>query len=107
MKDRLPILIFSMLLLIAVSYVQVFQKLMAGSNFSVELINDTHDDAEENTQKTTEENTRETDQDEDPFRLNESIIIFLVKHRAGSKNANYSIGYLGYYPEIVSPPPQT
>ncbi len=106
MKDRISLLIFSTLLLIAVSYVQVFQKIMVDNNFSVVLIHDTNDDAEENTQKTAEENTRETDQDEDPFSINEAIIISSGSARFNLKNANYSFGQLGYYPEIVSPPPQ-
>jgi hypothetical protein len=106
MKDRLSILIFSMLLLMAVSYVQVFQKLLIDNRFSVELLNVANDDAEENTQKTSEENARETDLDEDPFRLVEMMILAIGNLRGNSKIENYSFGHLGYFPEIVSPPPQ-
>lgn len=90
----------------SVSYVQVFQKLVNDKPFSVEVFNNANDDAEENTQKTSEENARETDQDEDPFRINEAIIISSASTLFNLKNANYSFGQLGYYPEIVSPPPQ-
>ncbi len=90
----------------AVSYVQVFQKLVNDKPFYVEVINNANDDAEENTQKTSEENARETDQDEDPLSINEAIIISSGNALFNLKNANYSFGLLGYYPEIVSPPPQ-
>lgn len=106
MKDRLSILIFSTLLLMAVSYGQVIQKLMVDNNFSKEFVNDVNDDAEENTQKTSEENSRESDLDEDPFSINDDVLVSLNRSHLNLKNTNYSFGQFGYYPEIVSPPPQ-
>ncbi len=90
----------------SVSYIQVVQKFMVDHPFSIEVVNNVNDDAEENTQKTSEENSRETDQDEDPFSINDAIIISSGSSPFNLKNANYSFGQLGYYPEIVSPPPQ-
>jgi hypothetical protein len=104
MKDRISILFLSALLLMAVSYVQVFQKILDDPRFSVQLM--VNDDAEENTEKSAEENARETDQDEDPFRLAEIITIHSSNSLVNALNENYSFGHLGYYPEIVSPPPQ-
>jgi hypothetical protein len=106
MKNRLSIVFLSTLLLMAVTYVQVVQKFIVDHHFSTELINNVNDDAEENTQKTSEENSRETDQDEDPFSVNEAIMISSVSSGFNLKDVNYSFGQLGYYPEIVSPPPQ-
>jgi hypothetical protein len=106
MKNRLYILLLNTLLLIAVCYVQVLQKFMVDHPFSIEFVHDVNDDAEENTQKTSEENSRETDLDEDPFSINEAMIISSGQFRVSSKSVNYSFGQPGYYPEIVSPPPQ-
>jgi hypothetical protein len=106
MKNGLSILFLSIVLLMAVSYAQVVQKLLVEHRFSAELVKNVNDDAEESTQKTSEENARETDQDEDPFSINEVIIISSGSCPFNLKNPNYSFGQLGYYPEIVSPPPQ-
>jgi hypothetical protein len=106
MKDRISILFLSVLLLMAVSYVQVFQKILDKNRFSVEVIHDANEAAEEGAEKTGEENARETDQDEDPFRLVEMMMIASRNPVTNSKNENYSFGQLGFYPEIVSPPPQ-
>lgn len=105
MKGRITILFLSLLLLLAVGYAQVVQKLMADHHFSVNIINDVNDEAEENNQEASEE-SRETDQDEDPFSINDAMIISSGSSTVNLKNANYSLGQVGYYPEIVSPPPQ-
>lgn len=104
MKDRLSILFLSVLLLIAVSYVQIFHK-MSDENIRVEAAIDLNADAEEKAEKTSEENSRETDQDEDSLKL-EIIALLAVNPHAATKNVNYSFGLLKHYREIVSPPPQ-
>lgn len=106
MKDRISILFLSVLLLLAVSYVQVFQKFIDDHRFSVEVIHDANDAAEEGAEKTAEENARESDQDEDPFRLVEMMMIASGNPFTNSMIGNYSFGQLSFYPEIVSPPPQ-
>lgn len=105
MKDRVSILFLSALLLMAVCYVQVFHKISNHKSFLVEVSGEVNDNAEEG-EKSTEENSRETDQDEDPFNLGEMPMIASANSLLESKNENYSFGLLGYYPEIVSPPPQ-
>jgi hypothetical protein len=105
MKDRVSILLLSLLLLLAVSYVQIFHK-MSDEITRVEAAADLNTDAEEGAEKTSEENSRETDQDEDSFKLVEITSLSVVNSHAGSRNANYSYGLLTHYPEIVSPPPQ-
>jgi hypothetical protein len=106
MKRRVSILFLSTLLLLSGSFLQVIQKLMDDNHYTIELVNDGNDDAEENTQKTSEENARETDLDEDPFSIDESIVISSDGSLFSLKNADYSFGQVGYFPEIVSPPPQ-
>jgi hypothetical protein len=105
MKDRVSILLLSTLLLMAVSYVQVFHK-MLNENIKVEIVANVNTDAEEGAEKTSEENARETDQDEDSFKLVELIAMSAVNSLSDSRNENYSFGLLTHYPEIVSPPPQ-
>jgi hypothetical protein len=105
MKDRVSILFLSFLLLMTVSYVQIFHK-MSDENIRVEAAIDLNADAEEGAEKTSEENSRETDQDEDPLKLVEIIALLAVNPHAGTKNVNYSFGLLKHYREIVSPPPQ-
>jgi hypothetical protein len=105
MKDRVSILFLSVLLLMAVSYVQIFHKI-SDENIRVEAATDLNTDAEEGAEKTSEENSRETDQDEDSFKLVEIIGLSAINSNAGSKNVHYSYGLLTHYPEIVSPPPQ-
>lgn len=105
MKDRVSILLLSVLLLMAVSYVQIFHK-MSDENIHVETTTDLNSDAGEGEEKTSEENSRETDQDEDSFKLVEIIALSAANSHAGYRNLNYSFGLLTHYPEIVSPPPQ-
>ncbi len=105
MIDRNFIFLLSTLLLIAVSYVQVFHKISNQQSLLVEFNDDFSDNAEEG-EKSTEENARETDQDEDPFNLAEMTMLASSNYLAPSKNENYFFGHFGYYPEIVSPPPQ-
>jgi len=105
MKDRVSILFLSSILLMAVSYVQIFHN-MSEENIRVEAAIDLNADAEEGAEKTSEENSRETDQDEDPLKLVEIIALLAVNPHACTKNVNYSFGLLKHYREIVSPPPQ-
>jgi hypothetical protein len=106
MKERISILFLSALLLIAVSYAQVFHEILNDQYFSVKVSIDPNADAEEGSEKSNEENTRETDQDEDPFNLGEMMMTSAVNSLVENKNENYSFGLWGFYPEIVSPPPQ-
>lgn len=106
MKDRVTIIILSAFLLLAVSYVQVVHKMLNDSRFLVETPSEVNNDAEEGMEKSTEENNRETDQDEDPFNLDGIIILSTESDLSSSKKESYSFGLLGFYPEIVSPPPQ-
>ena len=106
MKDRISMLVLSTLLLLAVSYVQVFQKISNADRSSLVIANDANDDAEQSTDKSSEENSRETDQDEDPFKVSEIVILSPRELISPSNSEGYSFGLLGYYPEIVSPPPQ-
>jgi hypothetical protein len=106
MKDRSSILLLSVLLLIAVSYKQVFYKILNDQRFLIPVSVDMNGDAEEGLENSTEENTREADQDEDPFGLGEMMMVSFESAAVNSKFLNYSIALLGYYPEIVSPPPQ-
>jgi hypothetical protein len=106
MKDRIYILLLSALLLGAVSYVQVFQKIVGGRYSCMQVINDASDDAEEGSDNTSEENSREIDQDEDAFNSSESLVLLSSFLVSGLKNDTYSFSRLRYYPEIVSPPPQ-
>jgi len=106
MNNRLYSLLLSALLLAMVGYVQVFQDFFDDSSYSVALISDTNDDAEEGAQKTSEENASELDQDEDPIKLVEILILSSLNSGVNSKIECYSLGHFGYYPEIVSPPPQ-
>jgi hypothetical protein len=99
-------LVLSTLLLLAVSYVQVFQKISNTDRSALVIANDANDDAEQSTDKSSEENSRETDQDEDPFKLSEIVILSPEELISTSNSEDYSFGLLGYYPEIVSPPPQ-
>lgn len=107
MKNRRHILILSALLLMAISYVQVFLKISDDNGILVEVAANMNDDAEEGAEKTsTEEQNRETDSDEDPFKLNETILTASANSDDSSKNAYHSSGPATHYPEIVSPPPQ-
>lgn len=106
MKERISLLFLSALLLIAVSYAQVFHKILNDRCFSVEISADPNGDAEEGSEKSNEENTREADQDEDPFNLDEMLMTSAANSLFENKNGNYSFGLCGFYPEIVSPPPQ-
>lgn len=90
----------------AVSYVQIFHIILNENRFLVEVASEVNNDAEEGTEKSTEENGRETDQDEDPFNAGEIILVFINNDRSCSRNESYSFGLFGFYPEIVSPPPQ-
>ena len=104
MKDRIYILLLSVLLLTAIGYVHVFQKIVEDKSFA--NVKDINDEAEENTEKSSEESSREIDQDEDPLKLNETLTMSLRSVISISKNGHYSLGITGYYPKIVSPPPQ-
>lgn len=96
----------SSLLFVTVAYTQVVHKITTKQNQSF-VLTDNNGDAEEPIEKTSsEENAREIDQDEDSFNLNETIILFNENSLSDSKNENYSFGLSGFYPEIVSPPPQ-
>ncbi len=106
MKVRIYMLLLSALLLGAVSYVQIFQKIVDDRCSSMQIINDTNDDAEEGADNTSEENSREIDQDEDSFNPLESLVFLSTCLVSELKNDAYSFGLLRYYPEIVSPPPQ-
>lgn len=106
LKDRLSILFLSGMLLIAVSYVQIFHRILNDNRFLVEVASEVSNDAEEEAEKSTEENERETDQDEDPFHAGEIILLPIKSDLSYSKNESYSFGLFGFYPEIVSPPPQ-
>jgi hypothetical protein len=106
MRNRLTILLLTTLLLAAVSYGHVFQKMVEGKRIVISVINDTNGDAEENTEKSSEENPRETDQDEDPLKLNDLMAVSFASASSILKNGDYSLGLFGFYPEIVSPPPQ-
>lgn len=106
MKNRIYILFISSLLFVTVAYTQVLHKIITKQNHSF-VLTDTNGDAEEPIEKTSsEENTREIDQDEDSFNLNETIMLSIENSLSDSKNQNYSFGMSGFYPEIVSPPPQ-
>lgn len=106
MKTQKHILMISGLLLLVICYTQVFHKIIANQGYSFVVINDT-DNAEEPLEKTTtEENTNETDQDEDPFRHVEMMNMAIGNPPMNLKIENYSVCQFGYYPEIVSPPPQ-
>jgi len=106
MKDRGYILFLSAFLLIAVSYGQVFHKILKDNRFLVEETSDINDDVEEGTEKSSEENTREADQDEDSFNLLDSIALSSINSLSDSNDENYLFGLSGFNPEIVSPPPQ-
>jgi hypothetical protein len=96
----------SSLLFVTVAYTQVLHKIITKQNHSF-VLTDSNGDAEEPIEKTSsEENAREIDQDEDSFNLNETIIPYNENSLSNSKNENYSFGLSGFYPEIVSPPPQ-
>lgn len=91
----------------AISYVQVFLKISDDNGILVEVAANMNDDAEEGAEKTsTEEQNRETDSDEDPLKLNETILTASANSDDSSKNAYHSSGPATHYPEIVSPPPQ-
>lgn len=90
----------------AVSYVQIFHIILNENRFLVEVASEVNNDGEEGTEKSTEENGRETDQDEDPFNAGEIILVFIIDDRSCSRDESYSFGLFGFYPEIVSPPPQ-
>lgn len=105
MKDRASILFLSALLLFAVSYTQFVHNIVT-DRFSKEMVSEINNDAEEEAEKSSEEKTRLTDQDEDPFRMGEMMLSSSTLSAFEPKNENYSFGHLGYYPEIVSPPPQ-
>jgi uncharacterized ion transporter superfamily protein YfcC len=107
MKERISVLLLSVLLLTAVGYVHVFQKIVEDKSFSYAAIEDTNEEAEENTEKSSEESSRETDQDEDPLKFHEVMTVSLISSVSISKIGHYSLGITGYYPEIVSPPPQS
>jgi len=106
MKDRISVLLLSVLLLTAVGYVHVFQKIVEDKSFSYAAVKDTNEEAEENTEKSSEESSRETDQDEDPLKFHEAMTMILSSSVSISRNGYYSPGIPGYYPKIVSPPPQ-
>lgn len=106
MKNRGYILILSSLLLIAVSYGQVFHKILKDNRLLIEQTFDTTDDVEEGNENSSEENSREADQDEDPFSIHESMILSCNISLADPHSENYLFGLSGFDPEIVSPPPQ-
>jgi hypothetical protein len=103
MKKHFLLICLSGLLLITVSYVQILHKILVKEGVTNTVLTDC---GEEPIEKSSEENTRETDQDEDPFRIGEMMMVSSENSQINSKNENYSLGLLGYYPEIVSPPPQ-
>jgi len=90
----------------AVSYVQIFHIILNENRFLVEVASEVNNDVEEGSEKSTEENGRETDQDEDSFNTCDIILISIKNDRSSSNNERYSFGLFGFYPEIVSPPPQ-
>lgn len=98
-------MVLALLLLTAVGYVHVFQK-MVDENLITVVIYDGNDDAEESSEKPSEENPRETDKDEDPLKLNDLLAISFRSTPFGLQNHYYSHSFSGYFPEIVSPPPQ-
>lgn len=106
MKDRLSILFLSALLLVAVGYVQIFHKILNDNRYLIEVSSEANDGAEEEAEKSSEENSRQTDEDEDTFNLGEQLNLFNHHHLFNFTYENYSFGLLGFYPEIVSPPPQ-
>lgn len=106
MKNSFYITFVSSLLFVTVAYTQVLHKIITNQNHSF-VLTDNNGDAEEPIEKTSsEENAREIDQDEDSCDLNKTIILSIENSLSDSKNQNYSFGLSGFYPEIVSPPPQ-
>jgi hypothetical protein len=103
MKIRFHIILLASLLLFTVSYAPVIYRVIANISPTGLVINDC---GEEIPEKSSDETSRETDQDEDPFSFGQLMVISDTNTLAISKNERYSLGLLGYYPEIVSPPPQ-
>jgi len=101
MKIRFHIILLASLLLFTVSSAPTIYRVITKA--SPLVINDF---GEEVPEKSSEETSRETDQDEDPFNFGELIVISVTNSLAISKSVRYPLGLLGYYPEIVSPPPQ-
>ncbi len=105
MKDRLSIFLLSALLLVTISYVQVFQKILADHGSSAVVFSGLNDDTEENPENTSEENANETDQDEAAIRMDDMMVLF-VSFLDQSKTEIFCFNWISHYPEIVSPPPQ-
>ncbi len=103
MRDGLCVML-SGLLLIAVSYSQVFDKI--ATERGIEVLDSNADTEEPVKKSSSEENIREIDQDDCPITYGLSHLKSGASALYICKNGNYSFGHLGYYPEIVAPPPQ-
>jgi hypothetical protein len=103
MRGRLRVVLLG-LLLIAVSYSQVFDKIT--TERGIEVLYSNADTEEPVKKSTSEENIREIDQDDGPITYGLAHLKSDASALDISKNGNYSFGHLGYYPEIVAPPPQ-
>lgn len=107
MKNRRHVLFLSALLLFAIGYGQVFLKISKNLSSFVEISSKMNNEAGERAEKTSGEESRESDTDEDSFRLNEIKQTSFANSGDSSKKSHHSSRLSTYYPEIVSPPPQS
>jgi hypothetical protein len=107
MKNRRHVLFLSALLLFTIGYEQVFIKISGDNSILIKLSSTINSEAEEGAENTSGAENRETDTDEDSFKLNEMMLTSFAYSGDSSKNALHSSHLSTYYPEIVSPPPQS